>query len=131
MILLDTHIWLNWLILGEGALPPGIRNAIATADRIGVSSISCFEVTMLAMRGRIALPCGTEEWLIKALVPSGIEALPVTCEIGHRAVLLPAHHKDPADRLIIATALHHGAKLASVDSMFDSYSELNGSLLKQ
>lgn len=86
---------------------------------------------MLAMRGRIALPCGTEEWLIKALVPSGIEALPVTCEIGHRAVLLPAHHKDPADRLIIATALHHGAKLASVDSMFDSYSELNGSLLKQ
>ena len=34
MILLDTHIWLNWLILGEESLPPGIRNAITTADRI-------------------------------------------------------------------------------------------------
>jgi len=43
LILLDTHIWLNWLILGEGALPPGIRNAITAADRIGVSSI--FRVT--------------------------------------------------------------------------------------
>ena len=131
MILLDTHIWLNWLIQGEGALPPGIRNAIATADRIGVSAISCFEVTMLARRGRIELPCETEEWLIKALIPSGIEPLPVTCEINHGAVSLPEHHKDPADRLIIATALHHGARLASVDSMFGHYSELNGSLLNQ
>lgn len=131
MILLDTHIWLNWLIQGEGALPPGIRNAIATADRIGVSAISCFEVTMLARRGRIELPCETEEWLIKALIPSGIEPLPVTCEISHGAVSLPEHHKDPADRLIIATALHHGARLASVDSMFGHYSELNGSLLNQ
>lgn len=131
MILLDTHVWLNWLILGEGALPPGIRNEITTADRVGVSSISCFEVAMLAIRGRIELPCGVEEWLSKALVPSGIEALPVTCEIGRRAVTLPEHHKDPADRLIIATALHHGARLASVDSMFDRYSELNGNLLNQ
>lgn len=64
-------------------------------------------------------------------VPSGIEALPVTCEIGRRAVTLPEHHKDPADRLIIATSLHHGARLASVDSMFDRYSELNGNLLNQ
>lgn len=131
MILLDTHIWLNWLILGEGALPPGIRNAIVTADRIGVSAISCFEVTMLAGRGRIELPCETDAWLIKALIPSGIESLPVTCEISHRAVLLPEHHKDPADRLIIATALHHGARLASVDGMFASYSELTGCLLNQ
>lgn len=131
MILLDTHIWLNWMILGEGALPPGIRGAIATADRVAVSAISCFEVSMLARRGRIELPCETDMWLIKALIPSGIEPLAVTCEISHRAVSLAEHHKDPADRLIIATALHHGASLASVDSMFDSYSELTGHLLNQ
>ena len=129
MILLDTHIWLNWVILGEGALPAGIREAVLDTERLGVSAISCFEVTLLARRGRILLSCSTEEWLQKALAPSGVECLPITCEIAHRAVQLPEHHRDPADRLIIATTLHYNAKLASVDSLMEQYKELSNSLL--
>jgi len=129
VILLDTHIWLNWVILGEDALPAGIREAVAGAEQLGVSAISCFEVTLLARRGRVLLSCEPEEWLQKALAPSGVECLPITCEIARRAVELPEHHRDPADRLIIATALHYSAKLASVDSLIGQYTELSNALL--
>lgn len=65
-----------------------------------------------------------EEWLQEALGKSGVESLPVTCDIANRAVKLPEIHRDPADRIIIATALMHGAKLASWDSVFPAYQEL-------
>lgn len=50
--------------------------------------------------------------------------IPITFEIANRAVALPEIHRDPADRIIIATALVHAAKLASLDSVFPSYQEL-------
>ena len=45
------------------------------------------------------------------------------------AVNLPEHHKDPQDRIIIATALHYGADLLSFDSAFSAYGELEGRLI--
>jgi PIN domain nuclease of toxin-antitoxin system len=50
--------------------------------------------------------------------------------IAARAVELSPIHKDPFDRLIIATALVYGAKLASVDSLFARYPELDTYLMK-
>ncbi len=69
------------------------------------------------------------EWLTEALANSGVELLPVTCEIANCAVILPEIHRDPADRIIIATALVHGAKLASIDSVFPNYRELQNRLV--
>lgn len=53
----------------------------------------------------------------------------VTCEIANRAAMLPEIHRDPADRIIIATALVHGMKLASLDSIFPNYKELQNRLV--
>lgn len=50
MILLDTHIWINWILLGRDALKPVITSAIEDADRVAVSAISCFEVTLFSQR---------------------------------------------------------------------------------
>jgi PIN domain nuclease of toxin-antitoxin system len=55
---------------------------------------------------------------MEALTNSGVESLPLTCEIAQRAVELPDIHRDPADRMIIATAVVHNARLASIDSVF-------------
>jgi len=63
------------------------------------------------------------------LSPSGITLLPLSPEITIRAVNLSPIHKDPFDRLIIATALEYGAKLASVDSLFSKYPELENILM--
>jgi PIN domain nuclease of toxin-antitoxin system len=86
---------------------------------------------MLNRRQRIELPLAAKEWLEKALEPAGILCLPVTCEIGVLAAALPDHHRDPADRIIIATTLAHDAKLLSLDSAFPLYAQLNDRLIRE
>jgi PIN domain nuclease of toxin-antitoxin system len=98
-------------------------------NRLAVSAISCFEVSLLVRRGKLELPLPIKEWVSEALANSGVESLPVTCEIAYRAVMLPEIHRDPADRIIIATSLVHDANLASVDSVFPNYQELQARLI--
>jgi PIN domain nuclease of toxin-antitoxin system len=129
MIVLDTHIWVNWILGGDAALTPAVVDAMQKEGRLTVSSISCFEVTLLVRRGKLELPLPVNEWLTEALANSGVDSLPVTCEIANRAVMLPEIHRDPADRIIIATALVHDAKLASMDSVFPNYQELQNRLV--
>ncbi|MBK1725429.1 hypothetical protein CKO23_25415 [Thiocystis violacea] len=88
-----------------------------------------FEVAWLAHHGRIELPKDEDAWFEKALGGSGIALLPITPAIARTAVQLPEHHRDPQDRLIIATALAYQATLISVDEKFPLYSELAGALL--
>lgn len=129
MIVLDTHIWVNWILGGNAALTPVVVDAMQKESCLAVSAISCFEVSLLVSRGKLELPLPVNEWLTEALAKSGVESLSVTCEIAHRAVALPEIHRDPADRIIIATAIVHDAKLASVDSVFPNYQELQNRLV--
>ncbi|NJM76287.1 MAG: type II toxin-antitoxin system VapC family toxin [Acaryochloridaceae cyanobacterium RU_4_10] len=130
IIVLDTHIWF-WLIAQEfDRFPASWRDEIETVEQVSISPVSCYEIALANQRGRLELPCSAEQWFENALTPSGISVLPLTAEVACRAVNLSAIHKDPFDRLIIATTLIYGAKLASVDSLFSQYSELNGCLMK-
>lgn len=130
IVVLDTHIWF-WLINQEfQRFPASWRNVIETAPLVGVSAISCYEIVLAQQKRRLQLPCSSEQWLQSALDPSGIRLFPLTGEIACRAVKLTAVHKDPFDRLIIATALVYGAKLASIDGMFSQYPELKDHLMQ-
>lgn len=129
MIVLDTHIWF-WLITQEfERFPETWETEIATAKRVGVSCISCYEIALAHSKKRLELPCPTDVWLHEALEPSGIDLLPFTEKVAYQAVMLSPIHKDPFDRIIIATALSHQAKLASVDKVFPKYDELKGYLM--
>jgi len=75
------------------------------------------------------LPCPVEQWLTEALEPADITLLPITPSIASQAARLSSVHKDPFDRLIIATALVYQTKLASVDDKFPYYPELADILL--
>ena len=131
MIILDTHVWLWWINRDQTRLKPAWIARIDSAEPAGVSAISCFEVAWLvAHHGRIELPSAEEDWFDKALEGSGIMLLPITPRIARIAVQLPEHHRDPQDRLIIATALTHNATLISVDDKFPLYAELTGHLLQ-
>jgi PIN domain nuclease of toxin-antitoxin system len=130
MIVLDTHVWLWWINQDQARLKPTWAARIDSAEPVGVSAISCFEVAWLKHHGRIELPNPEEEWFDKALDGSGITLLPITPSIARVAVQLPEHHRDPQDRLIIATALAHMATLISVDEKFPLYAELTGHLLQ-
>ncbi len=130
MIILDTHIWLWWINQDQTRLKPAWMVRLNSAEPAGVSAISCFEVAWLAHHGRIELPGAAKDWFDKALDGSGIMLLPITPRIACIAVQLPEHHRDPQDRLIIATALTHNATLISVDDKFRLYAELAGCLLQ-
>ena len=75
-----------------------------TADDLAVSVISCLEVAQLVKRGILDLPLPLPEWFDAALAESGIACLPVTPALLHASTCLPDLHRDPADRIIIATA---------------------------
>lgn len=129
MILLDTHVWLWWINLDTAKLADERRQQIEAADKVGVCVISCFEVAWLERHSRLTLPCDCRTWFNKALDGSGVTLMPITPEIAWQAVHLPPHHRDPHDRLIIATALVEGANLMSFDTQFPMYQELSGLLL--
>ena len=130
VIVLDTHIWL-WFINGNlDRFPSHWLDKIEAASMVGVSPASCYEIALAHNRGRIELPSTAQAWFETSLTTVGIELFPTTELVTVRAVELSPIHKDPFDRLIIATALVYGAKLASIDSVFCQYPELDLCLMK-
>ena len=97
--------------LGDGRLGGVARRAIERAwqsDELAVSAISFWEVGMLVHKGRIRLTGDVHAWRREQL-EQGVVEIPVDGETGIRAVGLTDFHADPADRLIVATAMagHH------------------------
>ena len=116
MILLDTHV-LIWLDQGSSDLGASCRAAADSAladDALAVSAISFWEVAMLAQRNRLSLDMEVSVWRRDLLV-AGVRELAVDGRIGIRAALLAELQRDPADRLIAATAQVYGATLATAD----------------
>jgi PIN domain nuclease of toxin-antitoxin system len=130
IIVLDTHMWIWFVNLAFENFPSQWHERIENASQVGVSPVSCYEVALAQRRGRLALPCSTDLWFEAALEPSGIELFPLTPEICSCAVNLASIHRDPFDRIIIATALEYQASLASVDSIFNQYPELGSCLMQ-
>jgi PIN domain nuclease of toxin-antitoxin system len=108
-------VWLWWLVAPRKLS----RRAQAEIDRstsIGVSSISCWEVGMLAAVERITLDRDVRVWTAMALQRERVVPLDVTPEIAVDAALLePTFPGDPADRLLYATARHYRARLITRD----------------
>jgi PIN domain nuclease of toxin-antitoxin system len=129
LIVLDTHIWHWWINQIPGRLSSGIVDLIEKADEVAVSAISVFEMAWLVRHGRIDLGGEFELWLEDVIESECVKFLPVTPQIASLAVALPECHKDPQDRLIIATALIEGAHLLSFDTVFPLYLELQGRLI--
>ncbi|QUS59307.1 type II toxin-antitoxin system VapC family toxin [Synechocystis sp. PCC 7338] len=115
MIVLDTHIWLWWVNGDLNQL--GIKRVELLQQTIplAVSAISCFEIAWLDQHQRIILPQNKTDWFDQALEGSNILLLPIIPKIAQIAVELPEHHRDPHDRLIIATAIFYDTYLMSAE----------------
>lgn len=124
MIVLDTHAWVWWMSRSN-ALSRKVRRLLdqTTQERPAlVSSISVWEVMLLARRGRLQLTMPVADWLAHAEALPMLRFVPVDNRIAMLAVDLPAPlHNDPADRIIVATALQVGAKLATKDEKLARY----------
>jgi PIN domain nuclease of toxin-antitoxin system len=113
VIVLDTHALLWWRAAPE-KLGRAARRACERSAIVGVSAISFWEIGTLAARGRLRLRIPLTEWVRETLQGPRIEGLPVTPEIAALAASL-AMPGDPADRLIVATALHERCRLVTKD----------------
>jgi PIN domain nuclease of toxin-antitoxin system len=111
------------------ALSDRLIELIETAGTVAISAISCWELGQLVKRQRVQISLPLDEWVQVAL--ADIQGLPIERQIALKAAQLPEHHRNPADRIIIATALIYNASLISLDSIFPNYAELEGRLVSR
>ena len=117
MILVDTHV-VVWLAFDQDQISRKARTAIdearKNADGLAISDITLLELATLASKRRIRLDISLESFLGE--VESRFVVLPITGRACVRAIGLPTSYpKDPADRIIGATALVEGLSLLTAD----------------
>jgi PIN domain nuclease of toxin-antitoxin system len=124
MIVLDTHIWIWWLS-NPKTLSQRAQTALTEAMEDGtifISSISAWEVALLVARDRLQLTMEVSDWIAKSEVLPFVTFVPVNNAVALRAVSLPGpFHNDPADRIIVATALSMGAPVVTRDERILNY----------
>jgi PIN domain nuclease of toxin-antitoxin system len=87
-----------------------------------ISSVSAWEVALLVARGRLELTLGVQDWIARSEALPFFTFVPVDNAIFLRSVYLPGPlHADPADRIIIATAVMKGSPLVSKDKRIRKY----------
>jgi PIN domain nuclease of toxin-antitoxin system len=119
LIVLDTHVWIWWVVAPK-RLSRVASRAIEQADRVGVSTMSLFEVGELAQRQRITLDAPLRTWVRAALARERVDALPVTIEVALDAAQL-RFTADPVDRIIYATARAEDAQLVTRDERLRAF----------
>jgi PIN domain nuclease of toxin-antitoxin system len=123
-LLLDTHIWI-WFMLADAELAASGRAAInraAASGQLRIAAISVWEAALLASRDRVALGRPLAQWIGEAVSAPGLSIEPLLPQIAVEACCLPEpFQRDPADRLIVATARVTGAALMTRDRQILDY----------
>lgn len=115
-LLLDTHVFLWWRE-NNARLGLPARNAIATAELVFVSSASAWEIAIKSSLGKVRLPRPFSE----GVEDSGFIELPIRFEHAAAVEILPAHHNDPFDRMLLAQAVVEKLVVVTHDRAMEPY----------
>jgi len=118
-LLLDTHLLLWWL--GDSpSLSEKARELIrAPENTIFVSAVSLWEIWLKQSLGKLRLPSDFED----RLAAEPFEALPLTSRQARHVALLPWHHRDPFDRMLVAQAQVERLILLTADELVAAYGD--------
>lgn len=118
--LIDSHTFL-WFGTDDQLLPTRVRDIIFShGNDIAISIASIWEIGIKYSIGKLPLKSNVLG-LEQEAIDLDIEIIPVSVSAIHQMTLLPPHHKDPFDRIIIASALIGGETVLSADAVFDAY----------
>lgn len=124
MILLDTHT-LIWWVSAHPSLSDNARLLIEKEcrnDGVVVSYISTWEIATLVSKNRLVLSMDVSRWIHTVAAIEGLRFIPVDNEISIKSTELPGEfHKDPADRIIVATARKFAIPLVTMDEKIRAY----------
>ena len=116
-LLLDTHVLL-WALEDSQALSVDARQSIAdTRNEVFVSAVSIWEMAIKRSLGKLRAP----DNLADTVQEAGFAALPITLSHAEQAGMLPPHHRDPFDRMLVAQALAEGLVVVTDDAHIPKY----------
>lgn len=120
-LLLDTQALL-WFLLDDTRLTETAHKQISAPNsEIFVSPASLWEIAIKISLGKYALPMPFEKFWEEQLWKNDFDLLDLTVSHAAKVVVLPFHHRDPFDRLIISQALVEGFPVVGSDKTFDAY----------
>ncbi|AEU39161.1 type II toxin-antitoxin system VapC family toxin [Granulicella mallensis] len=126
--LLDTHVWLWVQQRATSEVSTGFFPEVEKWQRLGrayISAVSMWEIARLTADGHIELSMSLERFLSDATRDGGLQLLPLTTQILIESTRLPGDiHRDPADRMLVATAREHGLTLVTRDKALLKYALL-------
>ena len=119
--ILDTHTFL-WWVLDIPRLSPDARLILEDgANELLFSAASVYELTIKAQRGRLTLPEAAETYVPSRLVANAFGSLSIDLAHALRAGSLPAIHRDPFDRMLVAQAQIEGLPILTADPAISRY----------
>ena len=120
-LLLDTHSWL-WFVLGDASLSAAARSLIEDpANEKLISPVSYWEVAIKVSLGKYRLPQPYAQFIDAAIDGQGFPVLPILPRHTAIVSVLPFHHRDPFDRLLVGQAIAEDISLLSNDAALDPY----------
>ena len=120
MIVLDTSALIFWT-LDRARLSEAAAQAIASTDRIALSSISIWQIGIKVKRKRLFIPVSIQEFTDKLDTIDRVDILPVDVLTWIKNIELDWDHRDSADRTIVATASLHACPLVTSDSAIRAF----------
>ncbi|HIC70216.1 MAG TPA: type II toxin-antitoxin system VapC family toxin [Candidatus Latescibacteria bacterium] len=119
--LMDTHVFL-WWVTDQPGVSQTAHDAITNpGNRLLLSAASGWEIAIKSALGRLELPASPSKFVPDQMQQNDFEVLPVRMYHALEVHALPAHHRDPFDRLLIAQSRSEGAPLISGDRALAAY----------
>lgn len=119
-LLIDTCALL-WLASSPERITAEVRHQITESECRYVSSMTFWEIAFKFQIGKLKLGLDPVDWLERVERKFALTVVGVSHEMMVNAALLPLHHRDPADRFIIATALKMNLPIVTNDDNFPKY----------
>jgi len=120
-LLLDAHA-LIWAVDEPAKLGSQAAQELQnSANELLLGAGTIWEIAIKVALKKLTLSLSFSQWMQQATNNLGLAILPISVAHAHRQIDLPAHHRDPFDRLLAAQAIEENMTIVSADAVFDQY----------